>query len=223
MTPRNRTLLIVISAIVLVGALAGISVLLSNDEPGEPVASVPEGGEVTLPESVQENQPVEVIGAALPSFDREIDDPAVSMATPVVNGASFDGSPVSIGGNDGRPSMLVFLAHWCPHCNDEIPELIELQNRGGIPAELDVIGISTGVQPGEANYPPSQWMLDKQFPWPVLADDENATAFLANGGSGFPYLMLVDADGNVISRASGTKSAEDLASWIQEGLGDASA
>ena len=219
MTPKNRTLLIVISAIVLVGALAGIAVLLSDDEPGEPVAAEPDGPVATLPDDVQENQPVEVVGDPLPSFDRNIDDPAIGTPVPVVNGQSFDGTEVSIGGNDGRPSLLVFLAHWCPHCNDEIPELIELKNRNGIPEELDVIGISTGVDSNGPNYPPSQWLLDRGFEWPVLADDESATAFLANGGSGFPYLMLVDADGNMVSRDSGTKSAEDLAAWIQEELG----
>lgn len=223
MTPRNRTLLIVASVIVLVGALAGISVLLSSDDPGEPVASIPEGGEVTLPDDVEENQPVEVVGAPLPAYDSGAVDSAIATPAPVVNGSSFDGTPVSTGGNSGRPSMLVYLAHWCPHCNDEIPELIELQNRNGIPEELDVIGISTGVDPNGPNYPPSQWMLDKGFPWEVMADDEQATAFLANGGSGFPYTVLLDGEGNVLSRTSGTKSAEEIAAWIQEGLAGASA
>ena len=33
--------------------------------------------------------------------------------------------------------------------------------------------------------------------------------------------MIVDADGNLLARASGTKSAEDLATWIQDALATA--
>ena len=41
---------------------------------------------------------------------------------------------------------------------------------------------------------------------------------MVNGGGGFPYLMIADADGNVLDRDSGAKSAEDLAAWIQTTL-----
>jgi hypothetical protein len=61
-------------------------------------------------------------------------------------------------------------------------------------------------------------VLDKQWPWSVMADDVQSTSFVVNGGGGFPYLMIVDADGTVLDRASGTKSAEQLAAWIQDTL-----
>jgi thiol-disulfide isomerase/thioredoxin len=112
--------------------------------------------------------------------------------------------------------MLVFLAHWCPHCNAEIPELIALNDAGEIPNGVDVIGISTGVQPGEENYPPSEWINAKGWPWPILADDEDSTAFLADGGSGFPYTVLLDADGNVLSRVSGSRSSADISAWLSQ-------
>jgi hypothetical protein len=51
-----------------------------------------------------------------------------------------------------------------------------------------------------------------------MADSTDSTNFVVNGGGGFPYLMIVDADGNLLARDSGTKSAEDIASWIQEAL-----
>jgi thiol-disulfide isomerase/thioredoxin len=220
--PKKLTLLIVGSAIVLIVLLAGIAVLLSDDDGGDPVASVPDG-QSSIPSDLEETRPVEAAGEPLVPFARGGADPAIGTAAPVVAGQSFDGTAVTTGGATGRPSMLVFLAHWCPHCNDEIPELIELRNRGGVPAELDVIGISTGVQSDQPNYPPSKWLADRDWPWPVMADDSDATAFLFNGGSGFPYLMLLDEDGNVLARDSGTKSAEDLAVWIQAALSGAAA
>jgi hypothetical protein len=54
-----------------------------------------------------------------------------------------------------------------------------------------------------------------------MADSVESTSFVVNGGSGFPYLMIVDADGNLLARDSGTKSAEELASWIQTTLATA--
>ena len=32
----------------------------------------------------------------------------------------FDGAPLTIAPT-GKPMLVVFLAHWCPHCNAEIP------------------------------------------------------------------------------------------------------
>lgn len=221
MRSSNRTLVIVIGAVVLVLGLAGLAVALTGgDDSSTGVVDPDETPTVTYGDDVTENQPVEVTsGSPLPALDNSVeDDPAIGMATPVIEGATFDGVPMSIGGATDGPTMYVFLAHWCPHCNDEIPELIELQNRDGIPEGLNVVGISTAVDNTRPNYPPSQWVLDKQWPWSVMADDVQSTSFVVNGGGGFPYLMIVDADGTVLDRASGTKSAEQLAAWIQDTL-----
>jgi cytochrome c biogenesis protein CcmG/thiol:disulfide interchange protein DsbE len=221
---KNRTLIIVIAAIVLIVGLAGIAVLLSGgDDSNEssvpaPVSTDADGQPVAAAD-IEDIRPVEVTGDPLPPYDPAVADPTIGTPAPVISGQSFDGSPITIGGATGRPTMLVFLAHWCPHCNAEIPELIELQNAGAIPEGVDVIGISTGVAPKEANYPPSEWIAEKGWPWPVLADDADSTAFLSDGGSGFPYTVLLDADGKVLSRASGSRAASDISVWLNGALG----
>ena len=219
---KNRTVIIVVGVVVLVLGLAGAAVFFGGDD--ESSGGVLAPGETTGPtygDDVQENRPVEVTGDALPSLESVGEnDVAIGSPVPVIDGATFDGNAMTIGGATDGPTMYVFLAHWCPHCNDEIPELIELNNRGGVPEDMNVVAISTAVTPGEPNYPPSEWIVDKDWPsqWPVRADSVESTSFVVNGGSGFPYLMIVDADGNVLDRASGTKSAEELASWIQDAL-----
>ncbi|HUS41038.1 MAG TPA: hypothetical protein VMY16_00085 [Ilumatobacteraceae bacterium] len=219
---KNRTVIIVVGVVVLVLGLAGAAVFFGGDD--ESSGGVLAPGETTGPtygDDVQENRPVEVTGDALPSLESVGEnDVAIGSPVPVIDGATFDGNAMTIGGATDGPTMYVFLAHWCPHCNDEIPELIELNNRGGVPEDMNVVAISTAVTPGEPNYPPSEWIVDKDWPsqWPVMADSVESTSFVVNGGSGFPYLMIVDADGNVLDRASGTKSAEELASWIQDAL-----
>ncbi len=223
---KNRTVIIVVGVVVLVLGLAGAAVLLGggDDESSGGVLAPGEEPRATYGDDVQETRPVEITGVPLASLNTVVDtDPAIGMATPVVAGATFDGNPMTVGGATDGPTLYAFLAHWCPHCNDEIPELIELDNRGGLPDGMNVVAISTGVDPTGPNYPPSEWLVDKKWPsaWPVMADSEAAEAFIANGGSGFPYLLIVDADGNVLARDSGAKSAEDLASWIQTTLATA--
>jgi cytochrome c biogenesis protein CcmG/thiol:disulfide interchange protein DsbE len=220
---KNRTVIIVVGVVVLVLGLAGAAVLLSggDDESSGGVLAPGETPRPTYGDDVEENRPVEVSGNPLPGLGSdEDDDAAIGTPLPVVDGATFDGNPVTIGGSTDGPTMYVFLAHWCPHCNDEIPELIELRNRGGIPDGMNVVAVSTSVDKSGANYPPSEWIVDKDWPseWPVMADSVESTTFIVNGGGFFPYLMIVDEDGNLLARDSGTKSAEDLASWIQTTL-----
>jgi hypothetical protein len=61
--------------------------------------------------SLQETRPVEITGTALPTFPETGADPAVGMAVPELVGSSFDGSAVEMP-DDGRPKVLLILAHW---------------------------------------------------------------------------------------------------------------
>jgi cytochrome c biogenesis protein CcmG, thiol:disulfide interchange protein DsbE len=218
---NNRTLIIVIGAIVAVLALAGIAVVISGDDESTGVLAPGE----TRPEPsgpVEQNRPVDVAGPPLVTLDDTVvPDPGIGAAFPEMEGQTFDGTPISLGGATDGPTLLVFLAHWCPACNQEVPELIELRNRDGIPADMGVIGISTAVDNSAPNYPPSDWLADRGWPWETVADDAQSTAFLFGGGSGFPYLVILDADGNVLARDSGTKPAEELAVWIADALATA--
>jgi thiol-disulfide isomerase/thioredoxin len=218
---KNRTVIIVVGAIVLVLALAGIAVLLTggDEEAGgvlAPGESAPEGVEI------EETRPVEVTGAPVPQLDREAaSDPAIGTPLPTLTGETFDGQPITVGGPSDGPTLVVYLAHWCPFCNEEIPELITVNQRGGFPDDLTVVGVSTGVDPAAPNYPPSEWLVEKGWPWRTLADSPESTAFVVSGGAGFPYLVLLDAEGNIIARDSGKKPADELEAWVNDALATA--
>ena len=68
-------------------------------------------GEGPAEPDVEQERPVEVTGSVLPQLPSAGEDPAVGMAMPELSGASFDGTEISIT-NDGRPKVLLFLAHW---------------------------------------------------------------------------------------------------------------
>jgi thiol-disulfide isomerase/thioredoxin len=172
----------------------------SNDSGSSDTTKVPNSdGSV----SVGENQPVEVVGDVLEALPESGDDSTIGLTAPTLNGYTFDGSTLSVIPGDGKPYMVVFLAHWCPHCNDEVPRLIEWKESGAVPADLQVIAVSTAVASDRPNYPPSQWVVNKAWPWPVMADSEAMDAAQAYGVSGFPFFTIVGADGKVKARASG--------------------
>ena len=59
----------------------------------------------------------ETASGALPPYDATLaEDPAVGMTIPTVTGTDFDGNDITITGDDGKAKVIVFVAHWCPHC-----------------------------------------------------------------------------------------------------------
>ena len=164
-----------------------------------------------------EFQPVQAEGETLVQLEDPNDDPARGKIAPVVNGFGFDGAPLTIAPT-GKPMLVVFLAHWCPHCNAEIPRLIEWKDSGAMPADLGVVGVSTGARDDAPNWPPSQWVVDKAWPWPVMADNEDQNAAVAFGVSGYPGLILLNGDGKVLARRSGEAGIDELKAWAEEFL-----
>ncbi|MBU3689126.1 MAG: hypothetical protein B7C54_05875 [Acidimicrobiales bacterium mtb01] len=165
-----------------------------------------------------ENQPVAIEGQILDPLGDPSADSAVGSPAPTLRGYSFDGRPVTIEPGDGRAFMVVFLAHWCPHCNAEVPRLIEWKNMGMVPEGLEIIGVSTGVAADRPNYPPSEWVVEKQWPWAVMADSEAQDAAMAYGVSGYPFFAIVGADGTVKMRASGEKSIDEIDALVDAAL-----
>lgn len=161
---------------------------------------------------------VSIIGESLLPFSGQTDeDPAVGAPTPEISGFDFMGSPISVI-NDGRPKVVLFLAHWCPHCQREVPaiELYLVDNE--FPEGVDVYSVATASSPTRPNWPPSAWLTEEGWSFPVLVDDEQSSAFRAFGQGDFPYFVFVDAQGNVALRLIGEQEPAQLAS-LMESLG----
>ena len=166
-----------------------------------------------------EFMPVTVLeGDPLVPLDDPDNDPARGVTAPVVQGSGFSGMEMTLK-PAGKPMLLVFLAHWCPHCNAEIPRLIEWSESGQMPKDLMVVGVTTGSRSDQPNWPPSQWIQDMEWPWAVLADSEAQDAAIAYGVNGYPGLVLLDGDGTVLARRSGEASVSELDAWAETYLG----
>jgi thiol-disulfide isomerase/thioredoxin len=147
-------------------------------------------------------RPVTTTGSALAAFASSSSDPAVGKTIPDITGSSFEGSPVRIS-DDGKAKVVLFVAHWCPHCQREVPLLAADLHRTPLPPNIEMITISTGVNPSAPNYPPSKWLAGVDWPTPVIADDSQSSAATAYGLTAYPYLVFVDAHNHVQFRASG--------------------
>jgi thiol-disulfide isomerase/thioredoxin len=173
---------------------------------------------ITLDPAAQQTRAVTVTGTALPVLPDKRADPAVGATPPTLVGATFTGTPVTITPGTGGPMMVVFVAHWCPHCQREVPRLVKWIAAGTPPANLQIFAVSTGVMKSAGNYPPSTWLAKTQWPKPVIADDDNSSAAQAWGLPGFPYFVLVGADGKVKLRLSGEVGMDNLTKLINQAL-----
>ena len=196
-----------------------------------PATNVGDGPNATvspdLPEAFEgEVGPVEVQGTSLAEFEPGGDiesDPARGMTAPIVIGEDFDGNAVRIDAAADGPTLAVFLAHWCPHCNNELPRVNQLRDEGALPADLNVVGVSTAISPDRSNWPPSQWFQDMDWTYPVIADgvDMQRRTFVAADAFGltaFPYMVLIGSDGTVLARWSGEHDPDELLELIEDNL-----
>lgn len=216
----GKTWMWVTIALVVVAAIIGIVVATTGGSDSPAATETTAGGGLS---SLPTSQKVTVTGDPLPAYSSETStDPAVGMTAPVIDGLNFNSQPVKVDAADGA-YMLVFLAHWCPHCNAEVPRLLDWKNSGAVPADLRVIGVATAVSETSVNFPPAEWFSNKGWAWPVMVDESKGdgaagTAAQAFGATGWPYFVIVGKDGKVKNRTSGEVEIADLQKIVDDAL-----
>ena len=159
-----------------------------------------------------------ITGSALPQMPQSapIDVTATGLVAPEVVGQNFSGDEVQIV-NDGKAKAIVFLAHWCPHCQVEVPKVQAWIDAGGGVDGVDIYAVATSMDSTRGNFPPSQWLATEGWSAPVVRDDNENSVLVAFGQGGFPFWTFVNADGTVALRASGEMQIEQL-QLIMSGL-----
>ena len=147
-------------------------------------------------------------GSPLPRFG-ENPDPAVGQTAPTASGTDFWGDPVEIAPT-GRYQVLMFLAHWCGHCQNEVAELGPYLETTPLPPNVDVMSISTGVSPDRPNYPPSEWLTPDGWSPAVLVDTADGAVGAAFGLNAFPFWVVLDPEGVVLARTAGSLPLESV-------------
>jgi cytochrome c biogenesis protein CcmG/thiol:disulfide interchange protein DsbE len=190
--PAIGVAVIAVAAIAAFWLSSGSSGGGSSDRPSDvPSASGP-----------AEQAPV-VSGTSLPVFSSASGDVAVGQTVPTVT------SPTASIQLNGKAKILLFLAHWCPHCQAEVPVVQDWIDSGNLPGDIDLISVSSSIDPNRPNYPPNEWLEREGWTAPVIVD-ESGTVADAYGLPAFPYWVLVNADGTVAGRLTGELAASDL-------------
>ena len=140
------------------------------------------------------------------------DDDAVGGPAPEATGEDFDGDAVTVGGEAAQ--VIAFVAHWCPHCQAEVPRIVEWIADGELPEDVPIRLVATGTDERQPNYPPSAWLEEEGWEGPVLVDSAESLVGEAFGVSAYPFFVAVDADGEVVARTSGELTLPQLKSLL---------
>jgi thiol-disulfide isomerase/thioredoxin len=194
-SPRSRTpFLIGIGVVAFIAVAAVIAIALSG---------ATGAGGISEPARAA----TAVNGEALPVLTDPATDAAIGHPIPTLSGVDLAGVPMTIGPSDG-PMAIVLLAHWCSHCQAEVPVLVDYLESTGMPDGVTLVALSTSIDAARPNYPPSTWLDREGWTVPTMVDDATSGGLRALGMSSFPGFVFVDADGRVVQRTTGELPAE---------------
>lgn len=218
-TKKNTNVIVVVVAAVLGAVLFTVltnggdkkaTTVTTTTAPGSEPAETPGATPGVEP---GETQIVTLTGDVLPNL---VDGPdtAVGKTPAKLNGYKFEGQPITLDPLDGKAKIVMFVAHWCPHCQREVPRVTAWQAEGKLPTDVEYFTVSTGVVDSRPNYPPSAWLAKEKWPFPVMADDKSNTASKAYGLSSFPFFVALRADGTVAARMSGEQELDGFLAFV---------
>ena len=143
-------------------------------------------------------------------------DPEIGYLAPAFKAQLNDGTElVTVDPADGTVRLIGFFAHWCPHCQREVPRVAKWLEENTIPAEIEILAVSTAVREGTPNYPPSEWFTKERWPTDIFVDNQENDLAAAYGLAGFPYWVLIDATGRVVHRSSGELTEEQFGYLVE--------
>lgn len=178
---------------------------------------------VLLAVSIASEQPVDasigygevnIEGDPLPFLADPTADVAVGLQAPTVTGHDWNGVESSIA-PDGRPKVIIFLAHWCPHCQAEVPRVQAWIDAGSKPADVDFYAFTVATDRLRPNWPPQEWLIEEGWTAPVIMDDEIGTLAAAFGMTGTPFYVVLDGENRVVQRVSGEIGTAGVATLFE--------
>jgi hypothetical protein len=159
-----------------------------------------------------------VPAGSLPPFESVQNDPAVTagMTLGDVSGTEYySAETVSYPSGGDKARVWMVWAHWCPYCQQELPELSTFweQSQSSFP-NVELVSISTSRDDTRGN-PLEPYLDELQLPFPVLVDDDLTLAGQF-GTTSFPYWVVTDTEGTVLLRVSGALPLEQVAGIFTE-------
>ena len=116
------------------------------------------------------------------------------------------GQSRTIGAGIGKITLLHFWVHWCPHCRSDAPEIQALYDKFRDNPNVQMLTVNLDDERAKLD----QFVKEHQVTYPVISSSEQAAA---PGGvnlpelyevSGFPVTYLIDAQGTIRHKVSGS-------------------
>ena len=116
---------------------------------------------------------------------------------------------------ENNPTIILFVAHWCPYCQEEIPEVIKwIEEDEVLEKGLSVILVVTSTDSSRPNYPPEDWLYNEKWQFPIIYDDDNNSIADYFGVEYFPSWVFTESDKTIAMTYAGKISKEELANLI---------
>ena len=118
-----------------------------------------------------------------------------------------DGGTFSFEEIRGKKHLVAaFWATWCEPCKQELKKLAEIY--GDFSDSVEFVGISTDTE--EMLDKVNEFAAEAALPFPILVDPSgNTVASMIPGGDSVPYMVVVDKDGEIVSRHSGYNPGDE--------------
>lgn len=116
------------------------------------------------------------------------------------------GDPVTLESLRGKPLVLIFFLHTCPHCHDALGDLRDVL--AGLPeaSRPALYGVSMAARTAEVRAQLAE--LDLDF-FPVLIDPKNEIREAYGATRGVPVIYFIDKEGRIRWRTDGWRSERD--------------
>ena len=135
-------------------------------------------------------------------------EPAAKLDAPTITGTDLDGEAIST--EISQPRIIIFLAHWCRHCQQEVPVIQQWIDENGDPEPIKIFSVLTSINSTQPNYPPDKWLKSENWTMPTFSDNDQDGVAKHFGVKGFPFWVLIDHHGKVITRLGGGFTAEEF-------------
>ncbi len=186
----------------IIGGVVGLGLIV--------LLAISIAGEGTVDEAIAFGE-VTVEGDGLPFLQTGANAPAIGQTAPTVTGETVDGGELTIGPGDNA-KIVVMLAHWCPHCQREVPLIQDWIESGGLPEGVDLYGatvLTNRVRDGDT-WPPQEWLAEEGWTSPTIMDDQGGSIATAYGMTGTPTYVVLGPNNENLGRLSGEIGVEGL-------------
>src|ERR1700738_1678881 len=149
----------------------------------------------------------------------KVELPSAGNPAPDVTLKDLDGRDISLAQYKGKVVLVNFWATWCDPCREEIPWLIDMQQKYGAKG-FTVLGIAMDeegkkvVAPyvSNENFDVNSQKLTMNYPI-VIGNDDIAEKF--GGLLGYPTSVLISRDGKQVKRITGIISEAEMSHAIE--------